>query len=104
MRPSLTTLRALRFALAAVFLAPLAAGAFTVGCGPNQTDGWICFDPGTGHLGTYYDTNHYATNGVFDPCHCYDQCGPADTCSIVVDAGPPPADAGCMDDGGGDGG
>ena len=29
-------------------------------------------------------------NGEFDPCHCYDPCGEANTCPILVDAGPPP--------------
>jgi hypothetical protein len=29
-------------------------------------------------------------NGVFDPCHCYDPCGPSKECPIVVDAGPTP--------------
>ena len=62
--------------------------------------GWICFDPGTGHLGTYYDANHYV-NGVFDPCHCYDPCGPEKSCPIPVDAGTPPSgcDAGDVDAG-----
>jgi hypothetical protein len=96
------TLRALRFALLAVVVCPLAAATFSTGCGPDQSVGWFCFDPGTGHLGTYYDANHYV-NGVFDPCHCYDPCGPADTCSILVDASTPPVDAGCMEDAG-DGG
>jgi hypothetical protein len=28
-------------------------------------------------------------NGQRDPCHCFDPCGPAETCPILVDAGPP---------------
>jgi hypothetical protein len=104
MRPPPTTLRrVLCLAVAVVLVAPLAAGAFSVGCGPNQQAIWVCFDPGTGHEGTYHDDNHYV-GGVFDPCHCYDPCGPADTCPILVDAGPPPADAGCDKSDGGDGG
>jgi hypothetical protein len=71
-------------------------------CGPYP-EIWVCFDPGTGHEGTYYDGNHYS-HGVSDPCHCYDPCGPADTCPILVDAGPP-CDAGTdvMVDAGSDG-
>jgi hypothetical protein len=102
MAPPLAFSRPLRFTLAAAVIIPLASGVLNMGCGPDQTAIWVCFDPGTGHLGTYYDANHYV-NGVFDPCHCYDPCGPADTCSILVDAGPP-SGAGCMHDGGGTGG
>jgi hypothetical protein len=75
-----------------------------MGCGPyDVTPVWVCFDPGTGHDGNYYDATHYV-HGVFDPCHCYDPCGPADTCPILVDAGPPPPDAGCGAGGGAGGG
>ncbi len=49
-------------------------------------------NPMTGKLDTsIYDANHYV-GSTFDPCHCYDPCGPQQTCPIVVDAGPPPAD------------
>jgi hypothetical protein len=81
----------------------VAVFAVANGCGPENTFLWLCFDPGTGHEGAYYDSTHYV-GGVFDPCHCYDPCGPADTCPIGVDAGPPPADAGCDLGDGGDGG
>jgi hypothetical protein len=45
------------------------------------------------------DSTHYV-NGMADPCHCYDPCGPSKSCPIVVDAGPPapgcPVDAGTV--------
>jgi hypothetical protein len=65
-------------------------------CGPVQSVGWICLNPITGKEdGNTYDHNNYA-NGQPDPCHCYDPCGPAKSCPIVVDAGPlgPGCDAG----------
>jgi hypothetical protein len=50
---------------------------------------WVCLNPATGKVDDApYDDNHYV-NGVFDPCHCYDPCGPEKSCPIVVDAGPP---------------
>ena len=85
-------------------LLPLVA-VFTVanGCGPDITEIWLCLNPATGYEDSQiYDANHYV-NGVLDPCHCYDPCGPEKSCPMAVDAGPPPADAGCMGDGG-DGG
>jgi hypothetical protein len=89
--------RPLRFAVAAAALCALC----TLGslCGPNQSVGWICLNPVTHKEDpSYGDPNHYV-GGVFDPCHCYDPCGPAESCPIVVDAGPPPAgcDAGAND-------
>jgi hypothetical protein len=92
----------LRLGLALALLVA-AMAALAIACGPDNTYIWLCFDPGTGHEGAYYDSTHYVS-GVFDPCHCYDPCGPADTCPILVDAGPPPADAGCALDDGGDAG
>jgi hypothetical protein len=83
------TLRcALRFAAAlAALLATVTLGAL-VGCGPDQGVVWICLNPVTGKEdGSIYDANH-AVNGVADPCHCYDPCGPEKSCPIVVDAGP----------------
>jgi hypothetical protein len=62
---------------------------------------WICLNPVTGKEdGSIHDDNHYV-NGVFDPCHCYDPCGPENTCPDVVDAGPlpPGCDAGANDAG-----
>ncbi len=55
--------------------------------------------------GSFYDANHYV-NGVLDPCHCYDPCGPEASCPIVVDAGPlpPGCDAGTGTGGGTGGG
>lgn len=80
---------ALRFAAVAAVVAPLAALAFG-GCGPNANEVWLCLDPVTGkESNAQYDPNHYV-NGVFDPCHCYDPCGPQKTCPDVVDAGPLP--------------
>ncbi len=96
-----TRRRALRFALAASIVVPVAIGAFGVGCGPDQTEVWFCLNPATGtETGAPYDANHYV-DGVFDPCHCFDPCGEQKTCPITVDASAPPADAGCMNDGGG---
>jgi hypothetical protein len=91
MRQLPTPRRALRFAIAAAILAPLASGVFGagVGCGPNQHDIWLCLNPVTGKEdSSVYDANH-SVNGVFDPCHCYDPCGPEKSCPSVVDAGPP---------------
>jgi hypothetical protein len=90
----------LAFGLATILCAGvLGAG---VGCAEQDYTLWICLNPVTGKEdGTIGDESHFV-NGVFDPCHCYDPCGPQKTCPIVVDAGPPPpgcdADAG---DGGG---
>src|SRR5579871_5897778 len=97
--------RFLRLAVAAGLLAPLLYASLGtgvgVGCGPNQTEVWFCLNPETGtETNAPYDANHYVM-GVFDPCHCYDPCGPQKTCPITVDAGPPPP--GC-DGGTGDGG
>jgi hypothetical protein len=73
------------------------------GCGPDQSFLWLCLNPVTGKEDEQiYDANNYF-DGQPDPCHCFDKCGPSKSCPIVVDAGPPPADAGCMEDGG-DGG
>jgi hypothetical protein len=101
--------RFLRAALALVALgtvARLGAIVGAVGCGPDVTEIWICLNPITGKLdANTYDPNHYV-NGVADPCHCYDSCGPQKTCPIVVDAGPlgPGCEAGAGGGGGGGGG
>lgn len=66
------------------------AGFGVVACWPGETvEVWVCLNPETGKLdGSIYDQLHFA-NGVFDPCHCYDWCGPEKTCPILVDAGEP---------------
>jgi hypothetical protein len=81
----------------------LAAAVLTAsGCGPDQMVSWICLNPVTGKLpGAPYDADHYV-NGVFDPCHCYDPCGPEKSCPMLVDAGTLPAS--CDADGGDDAG
>ncbi len=81
--------RTLRFALP-LLVVLLAFGALVaVACEPNNSTFWVCLNPVTGKLdGTIYDENNFV-NGEADPCHCYDSCGPADTCPIVVDAGEP---------------
>ena len=95
MRQPSTSRRALRFAVALVVLVVVAALGAVVGCGPEQTVIWLCLNPVTGHEdSSVYDANHYV-NGVFDPCHCYDPCGPEKSCPDAVDAGPVPTDAGC---------
>lgn len=89
----------LRFAIgiAAVALGALATGA---GCGPTQHEIWVCLNPATGKEDpSIYDANHYVS-GKFDPCHCYDPCGEAETCPILVDAGHLDCDAGTDDAGG----
>lgn len=94
--------RALRFAIALVALPASAVIGAAIGCGPDAPEVWICLNPVTGKEDlTIYDSNHYV-NGVFDPCDCYDPCGPEKTCPIVVDAGPP--GPGCDTGDGGDGG
>ena len=48
---------------------------------------WVCLNPVTGFEdGSVFDADHYS-NGVFDPCHCYDPEGPSKACPIPVDAG-----------------
>lgn len=62
---------------------------------------WFCLNPVTGKIDdSIYDETHYV-NGVFDPCHCYDPCGPLASCPFVVDAGEPGpgCDAGASDGG-----
>jgi hypothetical protein len=101
MRPP-PPLRRLRLALAvAVALAAVQPGA--IGCfGPDVSIVWICLDPVTGKIdGSGYDPNHYVDGG-FDPCHCYDPCGPEKSCPMLVDAGPLPP--GCNAGDAGDGG
>jgi hypothetical protein len=87
---------ALRFAVAAAVVAPLAFAVLGAGsgCGPDETMIWFCLNPVTGKIDdSIYDSNHLV-NGEPDPCHCYDPCGPEKTCPIVVDAGPPGPDCG----------
>jgi hypothetical protein len=94
--------RVLGFAFAAATLVSAVLGV-AAGCGPNQNVFWVCLNPVTGKDdGSIYDANHYV-NGVADPCHCYDPCGPEKSCPIVVDAGPaaPGCDAGASSDAGG---
>ena len=92
--------RVLRFALVGAALLATATLGAAVGCGPDQSVGWICLNPVTGKIdGSYYNANHYV-NGVFDPCNCYDPCGPAKSCPILVDAGPPALGCDAGDDGG----
>lgn len=79
-------LRALHFAFPVMTLGAL--GAFLdLGCVFGPEVFWVCLNPVTGKLDrTIYDENHFV-NGVADPCHCYDPCGPEKTCPIEVDAG-----------------
>jgi hypothetical protein len=99
MRLPYASRRVLRFAAVLVALAMPAALGEVACLGPDQNTVWLCLNPVTGHIdGTFYDSNHYV-HGVFDPCHCYDPCGPLKSCPIDVDAGPPPSgcDAGGSD-------
>jgi hypothetical protein len=99
MGPSPPPRRPLRAAVALAAL--VASGTLGSICGYNQ-EIWLCLNPVTGKEdGNWYDTNHYV-NGVADPCHCYDPCGPEKSCPIVVDAGPP--GPGCETGDAGDGG
>jgi hypothetical protein len=88
MRPSPAPRRVLRFAVALAAL--VASGTLGAAClGPEHSVVWICLNPVTGKEdGSIGDDTHYV-NGVFDPCHCYDPCGPENSCPIVVDASPP---------------
>jgi hypothetical protein len=98
--------RFLRAALALAALGAVAGLGAVTGCGPDNITVWICLNPVTGKIdGSFYDANHYV-NGVLDPCHCYDPCGPEASCPIVVDAGPlpPGCDAGTGTGGGTGGG
>jgi hypothetical protein len=98
--------RFLRAALALAALGTVAGLGAVVACGPNNITVWLCLNPKTGKEdGSIYDANHYV-DGVADPCHCYDPCGPEKSCPIVVDAGPPAAgcDAGAGGGGGASGG
>jgi hypothetical protein len=81
---------ALGFAAVAALAVPIVSAALgAAGCGPVEDMFWVCQNPITGKDdGNIYDATHYV-NGQPDPCHCYDPCGPAETCPIVVDAGPP---------------
>jgi hypothetical protein len=82
--------RARRFALAVAALGVSGVLGAAVGCGPDVQMFWVCLNPQNGKPdGTIGDANHYV-GGVFDPCHCYDPCGPSKECPIVVDAGTPP--------------
>ncbi len=102
--------RALRFAVLVAVLAATVGLVADAGCGPDQTEIWLCLNPVNGKEdSTVHDDSHYV-NGVFDPCHCYDPCGPLPSCPSVIDAGPLPpgcdagTDAGTGGTGGGDGG
>jgi hypothetical protein len=92
----------LRLALAVAVVLAVGVPVALAGCGPDQAYAWICLNPVTGKEdGSIYDYNNYV-NGMADPCHCYDPCGPAKSCPIVVDAGPP--GPGCDVSDAGDGG
>jgi hypothetical protein len=88
----------LRLGLAlALLLAAMALLAMA--CNYQDTFIWLCLDPATGKEDSrIYDSNNFY-NGQPDPCHCFSVCGPSKACPIVVDAGPPPADAGCGEGG-----
>jgi hypothetical protein len=93
--------RAPYLAAVAVVGAPLAFAVLGAGaaCGPVHNVIWLCLNPVTGKEdGNVYDANNYV-NGEPDPCHCYDPCGPAKSCPIEVDAGPPAS--GCPTNDGG---
>jgi hypothetical protein len=93
--------RFLRAALALAVLGAAVGLGAAEGCGPDQNTFWVCLNPQTGKEdGSIYDANNFV-DGMPDPCHCYDACGPAKTCPIPVDAGTPPS--GC-DGGTGTGG
>jgi hypothetical protein len=93
----------LRLGLALALLVA-AMAVLAIACNYQDTFVWICLNPVTGKEdSSIYDPNSFH-NGQPDPCHCYDVCGPSKECPIVVDASAPPADAGCMADGGGSGG
>jgi hypothetical protein len=94
--------RFLRAALLVVGLGTVAGLGAAAGCAPTNIVIWSCLNPATGKLDpNIYDPNHYV-DGMADPCHCYDPCGPQKTCPIVVDAGPP--SPGCDGGTGGGGG
>jgi hypothetical protein len=94
-KPSPT--RRARFLRRCLALAAL-AGSVVAGAGVacvNELPLWVCDNPATGKADVNIgDFNHY-TNGVYDPCFCYDPCGPHPECPILVDAGPPPMGAMC---------
>jgi hypothetical protein len=86
-------LRLAAAALAAICAIVAVVSFVAVGCGPNTGEIYVCLNPTTGKLDpNIYDAHHYVGD-VFDPCHCYDPCGPSKSCPIVVDAGAP-CDAG----------
>lgn len=96
----LAAMGALRLATAAAIAAAMAFVAIPSGCEP-PAEFWVCNNPATGKADpSIYDHNHFE-NGVPDPCHCYDSCGPLPQCPILVDAGPlgPGCDAGTNDAG-----
>jgi hypothetical protein len=99
MRPPPLLPRALRFAVALAALAGSGMLGAAVGCGPDSHMVWFCLNPVTGKVDdSIYDSDHFV-NGMADPCHCFDPCGPEKSCPIVVDAGPP--GPGCDAGGGG---
>ncbi|MFT3775158.1 MAG: hypothetical protein QM820_58165 [Minicystis sp.] len=86
MRAHLTLRHALGFAVVAL----AAAFGALVGCIPEEHMIWFCLNPVTGKVDDAPYDDHNWANGAPDPCHCYDACGPAKSCPIVVDAGPLP--------------
>ncbi len=89
MRQSHLLRHALRSVAIAALAALLASVATSFGCGPSEGTSWLCLNPVSGKEDVYvYDADNNV-NGEPDPCHCYDPCGPAKTCPIEVDAGPP---------------
>lgn len=101
----LSSSSAVRRVLVALAVLTVAVGACNL-FATDQHEVWVCLNPITGKEDVNtYDANHYVGT-VFDPCHCYDPCGPLKSCPIVVEAGPPGpgCDAGAGSDGGDAGG
>jgi hypothetical protein len=95
--------RRIRYLALALFACAAVAvpGAFAC-LGYQGGEIWVCLNPVTGKEDpNTYDEGHYV-HGVFDPCHCYDPCGPENSCPDVIDAGPLPP--GCPVGDAGDGG
>src|ERR1700679_2584047 len=65
-------------------LSVLLLGVVAVACsGQPSMEGWICIQPGTCMLDpTYGDPGHYATNGEYDPCHCFDYTPQSELCPL----------------------
>ena len=83
-----------------VFALPLLVGGAIACGGQPSLEGWICLNSSTCMLDPNLgDPGHYATNGEYDPCHCFDNppiglaylCplnhGALDNCPARLDAG-----------------